>query len=101
MEFLRYNTTGAQPYIESGFVKRVNNCNGFLAVNTGDTIVEVNDQVLYPGVPGTNNGDAKPVGGNYGEIFLGNIKIVFRPPIGANPQVTIDQKFYLLDKPII
>lgn len=100
MEFIRYNTTGAQPYTIGGFVKRVNNCNGFRAVNTGDEIAFVNDQILYPGVPGTNIGDSVTVGGNYGEIFLGNIKIVFAGG-GAQPEVQIDQKFYLLDKPIV
>jgi len=77
MDFIRYNTTGAQPYNSSTFVKRVNNCNGFIAVNTGDEIVTVNDQILYPGVIGVSNGESKTVGGNAGEIFLGNIKISF------------------------
>lgn len=99
MDFLKYNFTGAQPYRESGFVKRVNNCNGFIAVNTGDEIAVVNDQVLYPGVPGTNLGDSKTVGGNAGEVFLGNIKITFNGG-GANPEVTIDQKFYILEENI-
>jgi len=100
MDFLRYNTTGAQPYNQSTFVKRVQNCNGFIAVNTGDEIVTVNDRILYPGVPGTNNGDSITIGGNFGEIFLGNIKIAFAGG-GAAPEVTIDQKYYILDKNIV
>lgn len=100
MDFLRFNTTGAQPYNESGFVKRVQNCNGFIAVNTGDEIVTVNDRILYPGVPGTNNGDSVTIGGNVGEIFLGNIKITFAGG-GAAPEVTVDQKYYILDKNIV
>lgn len=93
MEFLRTNQTGAIPYTDSGFVKMVNNCNGYLAVNTGQTIVKVNDHILYPGIPGTNNGDSFPFGGNLGEIFVGTIKISFTG-VGTN-EVTIDQKFYV------
>ncbi len=93
MEFLRWDQTGAIPYTQSGFVKMVKNCNGYLAVNTGTTIVRVNDHVLYPGVPGTSNGDSLPAGGNLGEIFVGTIKIAFTG-VGTN-EVTIDQKFYV------
>lgn len=98
--FLRYNTTGAVPYVQSSSVKRVNNCNGFIATNTGDEIVIVNDRVLYPGVPGTSNGDSTTIGGNRGEIYLGTIQVTFLGG-GAAPQVTIEQKFYILDKTII
>lgn len=98
--FLRYNTTGAQTYNTGTMVKRVNNCNGYTAINTGDDPVTVGDTLLYPGVPGTVNGDSKTVGGNLGEIFLGNIRIVFSG-IGVAPAVTIEQKFYILDKVII
>lgn len=93
-KFLRYNTTGAVPYTQGGFVTRQENCNGFIAINTGDAIVFVNDRILYPGVPGTSNGDSVTVGGNFGEIYTGNIKISFGA--GANPQVTVEQKFYYL-----
>lgn len=98
--FLPYNTTGAIPYTLSGWVNMVDNCNGWLAVNTGDDPVEINDQILYPGIIGTSLGDAKPVGGNFGEIFKGTIKITFKG-IGANPQVTIEQKYYMIDKTLI
>jgi len=92
-------TTGAQPYSAGGFVKKVNNCNGFIATNTGLVAVTVNDRVLYPGTPGTVNGDSITIGGNFGEIYLGNIRIVFAA--GAGPEVTIEQKYYILDKVII
>ncbi len=98
--FLKYNTTGAVPYGPGQSVIRVENCNGFIAINTGDDPVTVNDTVLYPGTIGTINGDSKTVGGNMGEIFLGNISIRFAG-IGANPIVTIEQKYYLLEEPII
>jgi hypothetical protein len=99
LTFLRYNTTGAQLYTTNNFVRRVSNCNGFIAINTGDEIVTVNDHVLYPGTPGTINGDSISFGGNAGEIFLGNISVVFAGG-GTNPQVAIDQKFYILDKAV-
>lgn len=95
MDFLRYQTTNAVPYTTGTTVKRVNNCNGFLAINTGDDTVFINDQVLYPGVIGSVIGDSLMVGGNAGEIYLGNINIRFAG-IGANPEVTINQKFYIL-----
>jgi len=99
-QFLRYNTTGAVPIVQSQYVKRANNCNGFTAINTGDDPVTVNDQILYPGIPGTTLGDSMSVGGNAGEIYLGQIKVTFSG-IGANPQCQIVQKFYILDKTVI
>lgn len=93
--FIKYTTTGAIPYRQGGFVIRVNNCNGFKAVNTGDDPVTINDQILYPGTPGTIIGDSMTVGGNLGEIFVGTIKIAFAG-IGVAPEVTIDQKQYVL-----
>lgn len=91
-KFLIYNMTGAQPYDKSQILKPVKNCNGFIATNTGNTTVEVNGHILYPGTVGTSNGDAFTFGGNSGEIFLGTIKFSFGP--GTNPQVTINQKYY-------
>lgn len=100
-DFLRWNTTGAQPVTAPGPVIRVPNCNGFVACNTGDVAVRVNGQILYPGVPGTSLGDSKTWGGNFGEIYLGNIVIEF-PTASADQQVTIDQKFYIIEgDPII
>lgn len=100
MEFIKYNTTGAQVYTRSTVVKRVENCNGFIAVNTGDSIVTVNDRVLYPGVPGTSLGDSVTIGGNLGEIYLGQIKIVFAAG-GLQPEITIEQKFYIVNQKVI
>jgi hypothetical protein len=92
-KFLRYNTTGAVPYTQGGFITKQENLNGFIATNTGDDPVFVNDRILYPGVIGTSNGDSITIGGNFGEIYTGNIKVSFQG-IGAAPQVTIEQKFY-------
>jgi len=93
--FLKYNTTGAQPYNQATIVVPVLNCNGFTAVNTGDTIAFINDHVLYPGVPGTNVGDSITFGGNHKEIYKGTIRIRFTGA-GVLPEVTIDQKQYIL-----
>lgn len=93
--FIAYNTTMAVPYTQSTTVKRVNNCNGFIAVNTGDDIVFVNDQILYPGTIGILVGDSRTWGGNLYEIYLGAINIRFNG-VGANPEVTIEQKFYIM-----
>lgn len=94
-QFIKYNTTGAVPYTTGGFITRIENCNGFIATNTGDDPVMVNDRILYPGVPGTSNGDSVSIGGNFGELYFGNIKVSFSG-IGVTPQVTIEQKFYIV-----
>ena len=96
---VRIDTTGAVPYNTPQFVRRVANCCGFLVTNTGDAIAYVNDRILYPGVPGTNNGDSFVLTCNAGEVFLGNIAIKFGP--GANPGVTVEQKFYVFDCKIV
>jgi len=78
--------------------QRVNvdpNCNGFTVTNTGDTIVRINDLILYPGVPGTSLGDSRTFGGNFGERYVGDIRIQFDQPLGANPLVEVIQKFYV------
>lgn len=97
MQFVGYNTTEAQLYTTNQRIARVDNCNGFRAINTGDTPVRVNGQLLYPGTVGTNNGEGETIGGNLGEIYLGYIDIAFEAPIGARPEVSIRQKYYVLD----
>ncbi len=94
-QFIKYNTTGAVPYTAGGFITKVDNLNGFIVTNTGDDVAYINDRILYPGTPGTSNGDSVSIGGNFGELYFGTIKLSFAG-IGANPQVTIEQKFYLL-----
>lgn len=97
-DLLPFNVTGAVPYTATNpNIKRVDNCNGYVAVNTGDDIAFVDDQILYPGVPGTSIGDVYNNLGNRGEIFLGVIKLRFNG-VGANPEVTINQRFYILDR---
>lgn len=95
MQLLRYNTTEVIIYNKSIRIKPVANCNGFTVVNVGDDIVTVNGRVLYPGTPGSLNGDSFTIGGNLGEIFTGDINISFGG-VGANPSVSVEQKFYIL-----
>lgn len=95
--FLTFNTTKAIPIYSAAIVDRVDNCNGYRATNTGDTIAWVDGQILYPGIPGTSLGDSVTVGGNFGEIFLGHIKVEFDTTGGGTqPEIQIDQKFYVL-----
>lgn len=93
--FIKYNTTGAQPYNIATMIKPVENCNGFTVVNTGDDIAFVNDHILYPGTIGTFVGDSMTFGGNIGEIYMGSIRIRFQGT-GTTPEVTVDQKQYIL-----
>jgi hypothetical protein len=69
-------------------------CNGFTVTNIGDTICTVNDQIFYPGVPGTSLGDSRSFGGNANEVYKGNIKVAFANPAGAAPQIEIVYKTY-------
>lgn len=71
------------------------NCNGFMVTNTGDVIVEVNDQIFYPGVIGVSLGDSKSFGGNYGEIYVGKLKVAFaNPTLGVQPAIEVVYKVY-------
>lgn len=97
-QYRKWNTTGAQIVTKSGFVDVVKLCNGFTVTNTGTDTVRVNDAVLFPGTFGSVLGDSRTFGGNEGEIYVGNIKISFTLPAGANPQVEIIQKFYVEDE---
>jgi hypothetical protein len=91
-DFITFAQTGAQPFTKPGNYQPVPNCNGFFVVNTGDAIATVNGHILYPGTPGTINGDSVTFGGNIGEILTGSISVFFGA--GANPKIVIDQKFY-------
>lgn len=67
---------------KSGFVPIPTNTNGYTVTSTGLDIVDVNEQVFYPGVPGTSLGDSRSYGGNQDEIYVGNIKVAFRTLAG-------------------
>src|SRR5262245_24856278 len=79
----------------SGWFDIPRNCNGFMVTNTGDVIVQVNDQLLYPGTIGTSLGDSKSFGGNYGEVYVGKLKLAFaNPTAGVQPAVEVVYKVY-------
>lgn len=85
----QYNTSRQIPVAKG--------CNGYVATNLGDTIVTVNDQVLFPSAtPATVAGDSVSNMGNQGEIYTASkIVIKFASPGGAAPLVEIQQKYYL------
>ena len=73
-------------------------CNGYVAVNIGDTIAQVNNKQIKPPPAVTLSGESVGIIGNADEIFTGTkgvIPIIFLPPVGANPLVMITEKFYL------
>ncbi len=86
----------SQTYETGGEIKVDERCNGFTAINTGDTLVFVNNIPLKPFPAGHPEltGAAIAIPGNLGEIFRGRIWIVFGQLPGVTPQVTIIQKFY-------
>lgn len=82
-------------YNRSGDIILARPVNGWTATNLGDTIAEINGIQLLPGVPGTSRGDSITIGGNYGEEYIGPIRLAFANPAGAAPLVEIIQKFYV------
>lgn len=92
IKFLEFNTTGAVIYNSGQSIKPYKGCNAIIITNTGDGIIMCNGRVLYPGVPGTSQGDAFTYGGNFGEIFTGivNVSVIS----GAAPEYSVEQKFY-------
>lgn len=78
----------------SGYYQVMQGCNAYVVTNVGDTIVEFNGHILYPGTPGTTIGDSFTFGGHPGEIFVGTMKVQFQPPVGVAPALEIIQKFY-------
>lgn len=83
---------------EAKEVTRVRNCNGIMFTNVGDTIAFVNGMVIFPSAtPTTDLGDSRSIGGNEGELYTGNITLVFAQPLGVTPRVEIVQKFYIKD----
>jgi hypothetical protein len=82
-------------YTTSGKITVQRGCNGYTATNIGDTPVRINGKVLFPSAtPLTVLGDSISLGGNRGEIYKGQIIVMFATPLGALPQVEIIQKFY-------
>lgn len=95
MECVYYDII-SQTYETGGEIKVDERCNGWTAINTGDTLVMVNNIPLKPFPPAHPEltGAAIAIPGNIGEMFRGRIWIVFANTPGISPQVTIIQKFY-------
>ncbi len=95
MELCAYDII-SQDYSIGGEIKVDERCNGWTAINTGDTLVKVCGIPLKPFPPGHPEltGAAIAIPGNLGELFRGRIWIVFDSTPGMSPQVTIIQKFY-------
>ena len=95
-----YNQAG-QSYFDSQSVQVIPFCNGWVAINKGDTLVRVNGIPLKPYPPGHPelSGESYGVAGNLGEVFVGDnmvIQVVFDTAAGGvAPWVIIAQKFYL------
>jgi hypothetical protein len=94
IDLLRFNID-VKTYTKSGDILLAAPVNGWTATNLGDTIAEINGIQLLPGVPGTSRGDSVTIGGNYGEKYIGPIRLAFASPGGAVPLVEIIQKFYV------
>lgn len=94
-KFLPYNEL-VQVYQKNISVPINEYCNGFTVVNMGNTTVTINNKwILYPGTPGTNNGEGKSVGGNFLELYKGELDIAFG--VGNDPRVIVSQKIYLMN----
>ena len=86
----------AQSYAVGGEISVDRRCNGWTAINQGDTLVRVCGISLLPYPPGHPefSGASIAIPGNFGEVFRGRIWIVFDDAPAANPLVTIIQKYY-------
>jgi len=66
--------------------------NGLTVENTGNTNVLWDNNIIVPG-------DFKALGGNYGEIFVGDCTLKYAlpavPPLNPNNQATVTVKFYV------
>lgn len=84
-----------QTYVTGGRIPVYRNCNGITITNTGDNIVTVENITLYPGTPGSIQGDSVSIGGNEGEILVKKqLTIAFAAPATPGQKVSITQKYY-------
>lgn len=91
----KFKTVAQSYYVSQGNIPAVANCNGWTAVNKGDTVVRINDIPLLPFPPGHPelSGESTGVMGNIGEVCVDSFKIFFDG--GANPWLVLIQKFYV------
>lgn len=87
--YLRYNIS-TQTFTKSGRVNISETCNGWSVINLGTSNVMVNGDTLIPG-------ESKSVGGNYGEVYIGRVDLLFQGA-GLNNAV-FTEKFYM-DGPV-
>jgi hypothetical protein len=63
--------------------------------NVGDTAAEVEGMVTFPSAtPTTSLGDSRTLAAHELEVYVGNITVSFRAPVGAAPAVEIVQLYY-------
>ena len=94
---LCYNTRTNYVRISQDY-KLDKRCNGYAAVNIGDTLARVHNTQIKPPILPTLSGESAGAIGFEGEVFTGNngtISITFLPPIGANQMVMIIEKYYV------
>jgi hypothetical protein len=86
----------ANQYRQGGEIPVDPRCNGWTAINSGDTLVTVCGIELKPFPAGHPEltGAAIAIPGNQDERFSGRIWIVFSDTPGTDPEVTIIQKYY-------
>lgn len=84
-----------QLYSRSGPVATQKNCFGLMFTNVGDTIVRVNNMIMFPNTnPLTGLGDAVSLAGHKNDLYTGSINIAFDVPDNGNPLVQIVQLCY-------
>jgi hypothetical protein len=86
MAYLKFNIS-TTTYTKSGNVTPAKNLNAWTVVNNGTNVVEVNGDPIQPGT-------SKAYGGNYGEIYIGYIKLNFMQGTASGNNVVVTQKFY-------
>lgn len=94
----QFDQTGAITYDTTRDVEIVDRCFSIIATNLGDTIVRVNEMILFPSAtPATDAGDAIELSGlSEGDTFASKkIRIKFQQPLGAAPLIEINQLYYL------
>lgn len=72
-------------------------CNGWIAINKGDTLVRVNNIALKPYPPGHPelSGESFTAAGNKGEFFHGKLTVVFSDTPGTDLNILIVFKYYI------
>ena len=99
-EFLDFNES-VQYIRQSTQLQVPDNCNGFVAVNAGDTTFWVNNFPLQPNPSfGTTGlaGESTGLIGNKGEIYKGDnmrMTITVQSPTGPNPCLIVVFKYYI------